>query len=165
MTDHHDDPVEIDQHGVDEFWRRCVAAGAVADDQRIPSEVFCFGDSPAMAHELAALVVDGTKRATASAVADYEHEGVLLPHVGQLAIVIDEDGVPRALIRTAEVRVGSLASVDDRFAWDEGEGDRTRASWLRDHEEFFRRHLPTIGIGFTQDLPTVFERFDVLFSE
>ena len=62
-------------------------------------------------------------------------------------------------------RVGPLSSVDDRFAWDEGEGDRIRGSWLADHERFFRRYLPTIGVEFSADLPTVFERFEVLYAE
>ncbi|NNE12718.1 MAG: ASCH domain-containing protein [Ilumatobacter sp.] len=118
-----------------------------------------------MADELAALVVTGAKRATASAVADYEHAGEPLPRTGQLAIVVDGRGRPRAVIRTVEVRVGPLSSVDDRFAWDEGEGDRSRSGWLRDHESFFRRYLPTIGSRFTDDLPTVFERFEVVFAE
>jgi uncharacterized protein YhfF len=56
-------------------------------------------------------------------------------------------------------------SVDDSFAWDEGEGDRSRRSWLDDHEAYFRRYLPTIGLEFSWDMPTVFERFDVLYAE
>jgi uncharacterized protein YhfF len=58
-----------------------------------------------------------------------------------------------------------LSSVDDAFAWDEGEGDRTRRTWLADHEEFFERFLPTIGLAFEPDMLTVFERFEVLYSE
>jgi hypothetical protein len=63
------------------------------------------------------------------------------------------------------MRIGPLSSVDAAFAWDEGEGDRTLVSWLHDHEAFFRRFLPTIGLQFDPDMPTVFERFDVLYSE
>ncbi len=69
------------------------------------------------------------------------------------------------MLRTTEVRVGPLSSVDDAFAWDEGEGDRTRASWFAGHEAFFRRYLPTIGIEFDPQMPTVFERFDVVYTE
>jgi uncharacterized protein YhfF len=69
------------------------------------------------------------------------------------------------VLRTSEVRVGPLSSVDDAFARDEGEGDRTRRSWLENHEAYFRRYLPTIGAEFDHDIPTVFERFEVLYSE
>jgi hypothetical protein len=30
---------------------------------------------------------------------------------------------------------------------------------------YFRRYLPTLGLEFDHDMPTVFERFDVLYSE
>ena len=69
------------------------------------------------------------------------------------------------MLPTTEVRVGLLCSVDDAFAWDEGEGDRTRCSWLEDYDNHFRRYLPTIGAEFASDMPTVFERFEVLYSE
>ncbi len=69
------------------------------------------------------------------------------------------------MLRTTDVRIGPLSSVDDAFAWDEGEGDRTRDSWLADHHAYFRRELATIGIDFDPDLLTVFERFEVLYAE
>ena len=75
------------------------------------------------------------------------------------------DRAARAVLRTAEVRVGPLTSVDDAFAWDEGEGDRTREGWLAAHQRFFGRHLPAIGAAYAPDLPTVFERFEVLYAE
>jgi uncharacterized protein YhfF len=58
-----------------------------------------------------------------------------------------------------------LSSVDDGFAWDEGEGDRTRPDWLRGHEAYFRRVLPGLGVAFSDDLPMVFERFEVLYAQ
>lgn len=152
---------DIDHDAVATYWSQVVADGAVGPGTPLPAAVGPFGDSVELADELLDLVVDGPKRATASAVAQYEHQGEPVPAPGDLWVVTDGRGRPRALLRTAEVRVGPLHSVDDRFAWDEGEGDRTRASWLRDHEAFFRRDLATIGVEMTPDMPTVFERFDV----
>lgn len=56
-----------------------------------------------------------------------------------------------------------LESVDDRFAWDEGEGDRTRAHWLATHREYFTRTLAARSEEFREGLPTVFERFDLVW--
>ena len=84
---------------------------------------------------------------------------------GGLSIATDGQGIARAVLETTEVRIGPLSSVDDAFAWDEGEGDRTRRSWLDDHETYFRRYLPTIGAEFDPDMATVFERFDVRYTE
>ena len=131
----------------------------------IPSTVEPFGDSQELANELIGLVVAGPKRATAAALADFELEGLELPVLGGLSIATDGQGTARAVLRTTDVRVGPLSSVDDSFAWDEGEGDRTRRSWLDDHERFFRRYLPSIGIEFDPDMATVFERFEVVYSE
>ena len=124
-----------------------------------------FGDSAELADELLDLVLHGPKRATAGSVAAFEQEGEPLPTVGDLWIAADASGRPRAVLRTTEVRTGPLSTVDDAFAWDEGEGDRSRATWLKDHEAFFRRQLPTLGIEFDPDMQTVFERFEVVYVE
>ena len=155
----------IDVEQVAEFWTRVVASGAVDASTAQPSAVEPFGDSQELADELIALVVDGPKRATAAALADFEHDGAPLPEPGGLSIATDGRGIARAVLRTTEVRVGPLSSVDDAFAWDEGEGDRTRRMWLEDHEGFFERYLPSIGVAFEPDMPTVFERFEVVYSE
>ena len=124
-----------------------------------------FGDSQELADELIALVVEGPKRATAGALADFERGAVCVPVPSGLSIATHGHGMPRAVLQTTDVRVGPLSSVDESFAWDEGEGDRTLQSWLDDHETYFRRYLPTIGLEFDQDMATVFERFDVLYTE
>ncbi len=69
------------------------------------------------------------------------------------------------MIRTTEVRVGPLSSVDEAFAWDEGEGDRTRASWLVDHTAYFTRSHAVLGVPFHPDIPVAFERFEVAYQE
>ena len=112
-----------------------------------------FGDNQELADELIALVVHGHKRATAAALADYEIDKASPPRPGQLSVATDGRGKARAVLRTTDVRVGPLSSVDDAFAWDEGEGDRTRASWIEDHENFFLRYLPTIGVEFDSTWP------------
>ena len=155
----------IDRAQVESFWHRAVGSGAIEPSTPLPSTIEPFGDSAELADELIALVIGGTKRATASAVADYEREAAELPAPGQRWIATDGRGRARAVLQTTDVRVGPLSSVDDAFAWDEGEGDRTRPSWLADHEAYFRRHLPTLGLDFEPDMATVFERFDVLYAE
>jgi uncharacterized protein YhfF len=146
---------------VAEFWSRFLTLGLVDRSTPIPALVEPFGDSASMADELIALVIGGTKRATASALSAYESEDDPLPRAGALSIATDGSGRPRAVLRTVEVRIGPLSSVDDAFAWDEGEGDRTRTSWLADHERFFRRQQAE----FDPEMATVFERFEVLHVE
>ena len=117
-----------------------------------------------MADELLDLVLAGTKRATAGSVADYDAEGDVVPEVGDFEIVTDGELRPRAVLQFTHVRIGPLSSVDDQFAFDEGEGDRTRDYWLAEHTDFFARTQPA-GIDFDPDMATVFQRFDLLHHE
>src|SRR5262245_48242055 len=111
--------VPIDPVLVDAFWERAVARGIVAAETARPSSVEQFGDSRKLADKLITLVLDGAKRATAAAVVEFERAGESIPESGDLWIACDGSGVPRALLRTTEVRVGPLSSVDEAFAWDE----------------------------------------------
>ena len=117
-----------------------------------------FGDSPALADELLDLVLNGPKRATAG-LAEQE-----IPEIGSHWVVTDGEGRERAILRTREIRVGRLDSVDDAFAWDEGEGDRSRDYWLRGHRTFFRRTADRpLSDEDLDSLPVVFERFDLVW--
>jgi uncharacterized protein YhfF len=97
-------------------------------------ETFSFGDNPALADELAALVIEGRKRATCWAAA----EG-LLTEVGKRMVVLDGAGRPCAVIETVELNLCSYADVGAAFAFDEGEGDRSLAYWLVAHRNYFTR--------------------------
>lgn len=146
------------------FWARVRARGLVAPDAPTPIADH-FGDSVQLADELLDLIVNGPKRATAASYDSLLRVGADPPRPGDYSIALDGRGHPIALLRTTEVRVGPLSSVDEQFAWDEGEGDRTRETWLDDHHRFFRRYLPTIGLEFDPDMPTVFERFELVTAE
>ena len=153
-----------DPAAVESFWDRAQRALGSVPASPVPP-AWCFGDTVELADELIDLVLRGTKRATAGAVADYQADGEDLPAVGDLSITTDGAMRPRALLETTDVRIGPLSSVDDQFAWDEGEGDRTRASWLDAHTWFFSRSFARLGLEFHADIEVVFERFTVRYQE
>jgi uncharacterized protein YhfF len=155
---------EPDPDLVDSFWDRCQREAGPLVSKSTP-QAWAFGDTVELADELIELVLRGTKRATASAVAEFELDGEQVPAVGDLSIVTDGSMRPRALLETTDVRIGPLSSVDDQFAWDEGEGDRTRASWLDGHTWFFSRTYARLGREFHPDIEVIFERFDVRYQE
>ena len=132
----------------------------------VTSKPFCFGDSPQLADELAALVRSGRKRATATMIVEFEYAGEPLPVIGQLSVVYDGAGQPVCVIRTEHLSVGPLDEVlDPAFAWDEGEGDRTYEDWLAQHSAYWRRVLPNVGAEFTPNLVVVLERFSVVWPQ
>jgi uncharacterized protein YhfF len=125
--------------------------------------ISCFGDHVELADELLELVVHGPKRATAGLVADFQADPEPLPRIGGHWVVCDGTGAPRVILRSTELRVGVIESVDDAFAWDEGEGDRSRDWWLDAHRRFFTRTCAARGAEFTEDLEVVFERFRLVW--
>lgn len=153
---------KINQAAVLEF-AHAYFASVGAHVAAIP-EADYFGDSVEMANELLGLILAGTKTATAGAVADYEAEGVPIPRVGDLWIACDGEGEPRAMLRTTEIRIGPFDSVDEQFAWDEGEGDRSLDYWTRSHATYFERRLTSLDIKFHSKTSIVFERFEVVYS-
>lgn len=155
---------ELDRNAADALWQRYLRA---TEEHEAPeyTDLTTFGDSVELADELIGLVLAGRKRATAGSVAEYESEGFATPRVGDRWIVCDGSGRPRLVLRTTDIRVGPLSSVDEQFAWDEGEGDRTRDDWLRAHTEYFARTHAAIGIPFHSEIPVAFERFEVVYQE
>jgi uncharacterized protein YhfF len=153
-----------DPDDVAAFWARYLRAACSVPSSSVPS-AWCFGDTVDLADELIELVVRGPKRATVAAVAEYEADGDPIPAVGDLSIATDGSMRPRALLETTEVRVGPLSSVDERFAWDEGEGDRTREWWLDAHTWYFTRAFAGMGLEVHPDIAVVFERFAVRYHE
>ena len=135
------------------FWE------AVATTSDPEPETWAFGDHARLADELLALVLDGTKTATAGALADYEAHDEQLPEPGDLAIVLDGSGEPRVLLQVTHVEVRPFSEVDADHAWLEGEGDRSLAHWREGHEQFFARASVD---GFDPAMPVVLERFVVL---
>jgi uncharacterized protein YhfF len=144
----------------DKFWldyRK--AAGLQHDDY----DAVAFGDSDAMASELAELTVAGTKRATAGLARQFGPEKETRPVLGGYVVLLDGASRPRAIWRTTEIRTGPLNSVDERFAWDEGEGDRTREWWLAAHRRFFGKFAAAHGFQMHDEIETVFERFEIVW--
>ena len=86
-----------------------------------------------------------------------------MPQVGDFIVVIDCKGTPRLIWRTTEIVVKPLIEVDAAFAWDEGEGDRTREGWLSDHREYFAAQAAQEGFEMSDEIETVFERFEIVW--
>jgi uncharacterized protein YhfF len=122
---------------------------------------FAFGDSPALADRLLAYVTDGAKRATVESVAELTTLDDPFPEAGQRWGLLDGAGTVRAVSETVEVTIGSLSSVTPAFAWEEGEDDRTHASWLTEHRRYFARQ----GVADPDGLEVVFERFRLVWPE
>ena len=79
------------------------------------------------------------------------------PQVGRRDVVLDGRGRPAAVIETVEVTVRRFVEVDERFAFDEGEGFRTLVDWREGHRAYFERNG-----GFSPDMELLRERFRLI---
>ncbi|HEY7718200.1 MAG TPA: ASCH domain-containing protein [Pedococcus sp.] len=155
--------VTIDAAAADALWEAyCAAHPDRRHDTEAPPAEW-FGDSPEMADELLEAVLDGPKRATSALVAEFADGDEELPRIGSHWICCDGSGRPRLVVRSVELRVGPVSSVDEAFAYDEGEGERTREWWLDAHQGYWQRSCARMGIDYSDSLEVVFERFVVVW--
>ncbi len=115
-----------------------------------------------------ALVLDGTKIASAGLVADYIVEGGLIPRAGDREVVLD-DLRPVAVLETTRCEIATISTITDQFARDEGEGFAGADDWRLAHERFWngyiydlRRDLGDPGFTLTDSTPVVCQWFRVV---
>lgn len=142
--------------------RTSVVTGLGVSGSMVPP-TWSFGDNPALADQLLALVLSGEKTGTSTALIEFEHNDEPMPVPGDLQIVLDAAGHPRALLRTTEVTTVPFDEVPVDHAVAEGEDDRTLETWRVEHETYWRRVLAPLGVEFSTDLPIVMERFELLY--
>jgi uncharacterized protein YhfF len=113
---------------------------------------FSFGDSPAMADALLALVLSGKKTATCGALRDVKLGKAVTPQVGRRDVVLDGQGRPAAVVETLEVKIRRFDEIPEDFALAEGEGDFD--DWRVGHISYFGRNG-----GWSEGLQVVCGRF------
>lgn len=142
---------------------------AFLDAHDLPADTACslasFGDSDAMMADLAALVLHGPKRATTALLRWYGAGGEPYPRVGDLFIVVDADARAYCVAEMSDVRECAFGDVDAAYAFVEGEGDRTLATWRADHRAFFERQAREGGFVFDDDARVVLQTFRVRWPE
>nr|WP_314688259.1 ASCH domain-containing protein [uncultured Pantoea sp.] len=97
---------------------------------------WAFGDSPALADTLAALIVQGKKTATCGSLAAFEQDADA-PAPGRYCIVLDGQNQPTCVIRIVGLTLMRFCDVTSDFARKEGEGDLSLAYWRQEHQRFF----------------------------
>ncbi|HSQ27259.1 MAG TPA: ASCH domain-containing protein [Anaerolineales bacterium] len=152
-------------NSIEAFWHSFLATSGDKAQDRSQPEAWSFGDNPALAEELCQLVLAGIKTATCSLLWEYEADGEAIPQEGQLSIILDGQGNPRAIIETTQVTIQPFNQVDATFAYEEGEDDRSLESWRREHWRYFSRTSQAKGWQLDESMPLVCERFRLIHQE
>jgi uncharacterized protein YhfF len=151
---------------IETFWKAYVSTLPEKHSHRRldTPPAWSFGNSSEMADELGVLVLHGTKTATCSLLWEHETDGLPLPQVGELSIILDGVGLPLCLIETVGVEVKPFGAVDASFAAAEGEGDRSLEYWREGHRRYFLPYCKSIGRPFDENTPLVCERFKLVYK-
>ena len=153
------------ERSVAELWRAYLARiGETPEATGRTFTAWAFGDHADLADELCALVLEGTKRATAGSVAEYEAEGEPIPRAGDLSVVTDGAGIARCVIRTTRVDLVPFDEIDEDFARTEGEGDKTLAWWREAHARYYERRGEQLGIDLGPNPLIAAERFELVHA-
>lgn len=126
-----------------------------------PYEVWSFGDSPALADALLALVLSGEKTATCGLLWEMGTADCPAPELGGYSVILDGAGVPRCVLQTTALTTLPFDRVPEDFALAEGEG--TFAQWRTKHWAYFERRCAVLGKEPSDAMPVVCERFRVVF--
>lgn len=147
---------------VDRFWMEFLNTTGRPENTGY-LEAFHFELSEYWANELLRLVLIGQKRATASSFLSYQTEGSRVPQVGDLSIVTDWEGNPKCVIETTQITILPFKEMTYDICKREGEDDNLE-SWQKGHLKYFTQEGQKLGYEFTQEMPVVFEDFEVVYQ-
>lgn len=117
-----------------------------------------FGSPGESRDRLVNFVLHGRKRATAGLLSEYEAEGELVEHAGELLAMVDNNGRHVGTLKVTRTEVMRFADVPDEFALAEAEGDLNAADFRASHLDYWTRNGETI----TDDTLVVTMYFDLL---
>jgi len=151
---------------IETFWQDYLSTLSEEDRKNVPAYlVDDFADTPEAATKVGKLVRDGIKTTSSSLLWGLESLGVPLPKVGDVAVVVDGHGDPLCITEMMEVEIRPFHTVDEQFAFEYGEGERTLAYWLSDNWDFHSRWCREIEREPSKTMPIVFQRFRLLYPQ
>lgn len=115
--------------------------------------------------ELADLTLQGIKSATASSYPMYLYEEEPIPQIGQYNIILNSNEEAVCIIQTVKVDIVPFDKVDEKQAFQEGEGDRSLTFWRAVHKEMFEQELQSIHQEFDENMLVVCEKFQVVYPK
>ena len=148
---------------IKEYWERFIRLNPEYKNKEYETWNFCYGEY--LPNKLIGLVKEGRKTGTSSALEMYDGSDETVPEAGGISIITYGNGLPGCIIETKDVMIRKFEEITDEEARLEGEGDLSLSYWRNAHEWFFKLEYEEKGLEFTEDIPVVFERFEVIYDE
>jgi len=122
-----------------------------------------YCDNKKDADECAKLVAKKIKQATSPSVWWFEKHQEEFPKIGDLAIVTNWAGEPKAIVRTTKVERIKFRDITTEYACIEGEGDKSLTHWKETHWEYYMNEMKESGEYPTTDMEIVCEYFETIY--
>jgi uncharacterized protein YhfF len=155
----------VDKNACDAAWHAYL--GQLPTDhphrEKTP-DAYGFGGEPALADELAALALEGKKRATTSLPIEYTSSNEPLPRAGDLSIIVRGDGSPVVIIECTRVTSAVFDEIDAEYAATEGEGDGSLEYFREAHIDYFTKVCARLGGSFDGATPVLCQVFRVVWT-
>lgn len=119
-----------------------------------------FGYTPELGNELCALVMEGKKTATCSLLRAYRGYEDEIPRSGLYSVLCDGNKDPQCIVFLTHTWVEKFLNIDEKHAFEEGEGDRSLEYWRKAHIQFFSEHYD----NFSEGEELLCERFCVVYK-
>ena len=104
-------------------------------------------------------LLNGNKRATAGLLEiDYEAEGEPVEDIGEVLVVLGNQGEEVGRIKVTRVEISNFADVPDEFALAEAEGDLSGDDFRQSHLEYWE----ALGVEVRDDTKVVLVYFDLI---
>lgn len=142
------------------YWAR--VRGELQIDSAIEPHVFAWDPVPIFADLMLNLILHGGKRATAHPVLVHDVEETSPHRVGDHSVVLDGFGRPACVIRTTSIEIKPFREVDEAFAKAESEGGGSVRYWRQGHWAYLQDYCRVHGTEVSEDLPMVFEYFELI---
>lgn len=150
---------------IKEMWEKYLSAiGENIKNTAKTYEFWHFCNNKKDANELAVLVKNEKKKATASLHCLYAIENESLPEVGDYVIITDWNGIAQCVIRVTGINIIPFREVTEEFAAKEGERDGTLSFWREVHRKFFTLGLKEHNKKFSEDMLVICEEFEVVYQ-
>jgi uncharacterized protein YhfF len=155
--------LNFDMSTTRDFWERC--RRALPDEPLGERWVLRrMGNTPALCESLLGLIASGDKTGGFSRPEELAAAG-LTPAVGDYVILTDYHGAPRCLVRMEECRLLKFGEIGAKETACESPAARDPEVWRGIHRGYWTPVLAAEGKAFSEDLPVLFQRFRLLYSE
>lgn len=149
---------------IDSFWKEFQNEMSEYSGLETPQSYY-FCDNEKDADECAELVSEGIKQATTHSLRGLQINEEKLPAIGDMAIVTDWDGIPKAITKTVKVQFVKFKDITAEYAFIEGEGDRSLNYWQKVHWDYYTRELSDHDLQPSEDMELVCEYFETIWPK